>query len=53
MTKQKRKRPKTYTLEEVVRAVNHWSMTTVPEEEIKTFINKEQKDDKQLSFFEH
>ena len=53
MCKQKRKRPKLYTLEQVVLAVNHWSMTTVSTENIKQFINKEVKDEKQLSFFEH
>lgn len=53
MTKQKRKRPKLYTLEQVVKAVNNWSMCTVPEESVKSFINKEVKDEKQLSFFEH
>ena len=53
MTKQKRKKPKLYTLEQVVHAVNHWAMTTVPTENVKQFINKEVKDEKQLSFFEH
>lgn len=53
MSKQKRKKPKLYTLEQVVQAVNHWSMTTVPTENVKQFINKEVKDEKQLSFFEH
>lgn len=53
MAKQKRKRPHTYTLEQVVKAVNHWSMTTVTEENVKQFINKEVKDEKQLSFFEN
>lgn len=53
MCKQKRKKPKLYTLEQVVKAVNHWSMTTVPEENIKQFINGEVKDEKQLSFFHH
>jgi len=53
MPKQKKKRPKRYSLEEVVRAVNHWSMTTVPEENVKQFVNKEQKIDNQLSFFNH
>ena len=53
MSKQKKKRTKTFTLEEVVRAVNNWSMTTVPEENVKQFVNKEQKDDRQLSFFNH
>jgi len=51
MTKQKRKKPKRYTLEEVVMAVNHWSMTTVDEESVKSFVNKEQKNDKQLLLF--
>lgn len=53
MCKQKRKKPKLYTLEQVVQAVNHWSMTTVPTENVKQFINAEVKDEKQLSFFEH
>ena len=53
MMKQKKKRPKTYTLDEVVRAVNHWSMTKIPEEEVKKFVNKEKKDDVQLSFLDH
>jgi len=53
MSKPKRKKPKLYTLEQVVNAVNHWSMITVPTENVKQFINKEQKDDRQLSFFNH
>ena len=53
MCKQKRKKPKLYTLEQVVLAVNHWAMTTVETENVKQFINKEVKDEKQLSFFEH
>jgi len=53
MTKPKKKKPKLYTLEQVVLAVNHWSMATVPTENVKQFINKEVKDEKQLSFFEH
>ena len=53
MSKQKRKKPKLYTLEQVVLAVNHWSMTTVPTENVKQFINAEVKNEKQLSLFEH
>ena len=53
MCKQKRKRPKLYTLEQVVTAVNHWAMTTVETEHVKQFINKEVKGEKQLTFFEH
>lgn len=52
MSKTKRKKSKLYTLEQVVNAVNHWSMTTVPTENVKQFINKEVKDEKQLSLFE-
>lgn len=53
MCKQKRKKPKLYTLEQVVEAVNYWSMTTVPTENVKQFINKEVKIENQLSFFDH
>ena len=51
MCKQKRKKPKLYTLEQVVHAVNHWSMTTVQTENVKQFINGEVKNDKQLEIF--
>jgi len=51
MCKQKRKKPKLYTLEQVVLAVNHWSMTTVPTENVKQFINHEVKNEKQLELF--
>lgn len=51
MSKQKRKKPKLYTLEQVVLAVNHWAMTTVETEYVKQFINKEVKDEKQLALF--
>lgn len=51
MSKQKRKKPKLYTLEQVVHAVNHWSMTTVQTENVKQFINGEVKNDKQLELF--
>ena len=51
--KKKRQKPVLYTLEQVVLAVNHWSMTTVNTENVKQFINKEVKDEKQLSFLDH
>lgn len=51
MSKTKRKKSKLYTLEQVVLAVNHWAMTTVPTENVKQFINKEVKDEKQLELF--
>jgi len=51
VSKQKRKKPKLYTLEQVVLAVNHWSMTTVQTENVKQFINGEVKNDKQLELF--
>jgi hypothetical protein len=53
MSKQKRKKPKLYTLEQVVLTVNNWSMITVQTENVKQFINKEVKDENQLSFFNH
>ena len=51
MSKPKRKKPKVYSIEEVTRAVNHWSMYNVPVEEVKQFINKEKKDKNQLELF--
>jgi len=51
VSKQKRKKPKLYTLEQVVLAVNHWAMTTVPTENVKQFINGEVKTENQLSLF--
>lgn len=53
MAKSKKQKPKLYTLEQVVLAVNNWSMTTLTTEDVKKFINKEVKDEKQLSFFNH
>ncbi len=53
MCKQKRKKPKLYTLEQVVEAVNYWSMTTVPTEEVKKLLLKDNKDGNQLTLFNH
>ena len=51
MTKQKKKKPKVYSIEDVTLAVNHWSMFNVHVEEVKQFINKEKKDKNQLELF--
>ena len=51
MTKQKKKKPKVYSIEEVARAVNNWSMTTVDAYDIKKFLENSVKDENQLKLF--
>jgi hypothetical protein len=47
----KRKRIRRFTLDQVVEAVNYWSMTTVPTEEVKNLLLKDNKDGNQLTLF--
>lgn len=50
------KKEKLYTMEEVVKAVNHYAMVKISEENVSSFmkeIKKGKKDDNQLSFWNH
>ena len=49
----KRKRIRRFTLDQVVEAVNYWAMTTVPTEEVKNLLLKDNKDGNQLTLFNH
>jgi hypothetical protein len=51
-----KKKEKLYTIEDIVKAVNHWSMVSISKENVISFVEKQKKDEKddsQLSFWNH
>ena len=51
MSKEKKEKPKVYSIDEVCKAVNNWSMTTVDSYDIKKFLENSVKDENQLKLF--
>ena len=51
MSKEKKEKPRLYTLDEIHKAVNNWSMTTVDSYDIKKFLENSVKDKNQLKLF--